>query len=255
MNVAFCRWLSSRKEEIDLMVHEPGLGFGEGGLTHNAVAAVHRLMAAILLKSATRVWVSTSAWEARLRPYAFGRPVPFEWLPVPSNIPVVPAGADRNYAVGYFGQYDRSSIATLMKILDATPESILLMGRGAERVPMHARTIVAGEMDPWRFSRAISSCQVMCHIYPDGVSGRRGTVMASLSHGRPVVTVEGRFTEPLWRESGALKLSPAGDAAGLTANISALLRDHDERSRMSRAAMELYQRHFSVDCTIARLLA
>lgn len=255
MNVEFCRWLATRKEEIDLMVHEPGLGFGEGGVKHNIVAAVHRVMTAILMRRADRVWVSTGAWEARLRPYAFGRSVPIEWLPVPTNIPVIKQLPNADYAVGYFGQYDRQSIAMLMQVLEETPESIFLMGRGSERVPLHSRTIVGGEMDPYRFSRAIASCQVMCHLYTDGVSGRRSTAMASLAHGKAIATVEGRFTEPVWKESGALKLSPVGNAAGLAGNIAALLRDHAERQRLGLAAAEFYRDRFSLERTVSRLLA
>jgi glycosyltransferase involved in cell wall biosynthesis len=236
------------------MVHEAGLGLWEAGLRHNIVAAVHRAMLVLLLRNATRVWMSIPAWEARLRPFAFGRKISFEWSPVPSNIPVAPQGADADYPVGYFGQYDDPGIRVLMQILEAIPDRIALIGRGAERVPMHARTIVVGETDPGRLSRAIASCWVMCHHYVDGVSGRRGTAMASLAHGKPVATVEGRLTEPLWRESGAVSLAPAGDSKALAANIRILLRDHDARLRLGQAGLKLYRERFSVDHTIAQLL-
>jgi glycosyltransferase involved in cell wall biosynthesis len=258
MNVEFCRWIASRGlhhgDEIDLMVHEPGLGFWEGGLRHNAAAVVHRLMLALLLRQATRVWMATPAWESYLRPLLFGRKIPFEWAPVPNNIPVAPQGPDADYPVGYFGQYDTQGIRVLMQLLEAIPDRIALIGRGAERVPMHERTIVIGEADPSRISRAIASCWVMCHHYVDGVTGRRGTAMASLAHGKAVVTVEGRLTEPLWRESGAVSLASAGDAAAMAANIRQLLRDHDARTRLAESAARLYRERFSIDHTLAQLL-
>jgi glycosyltransferase involved in cell wall biosynthesis len=258
MNVAFCRWVAGRAshhgDEIDLMIHEPGLGFWEGGVRHNVVAAVHRAMLAFLVRKATRVWMSTPAWEAYLRPYLFGRKIPVEWAPVPSNIPVVPQGADADYPVGYFGQYDAQGIRVLKQLLEIIPDRIALIGRGAERVPMHERTIVIGETDPARLSRAIASCWVMCHHYIDGVTGRRTTAMASLAHGKAVATVEGRLTEPLWRASGAVVLSPAGDAAALAANIRKLLRDHESRAALGKAAAALYRERFSLDHTIAQLL-
>ena len=254
MNIDFCRWIASRTDEIDLMVHEPGLGFGEGGLRHNVAASVHRMMLALLLRRVARVWMSTSAWEPYMRPYLFGRTIPIEWSPVPSNIPVDARGPDGDYPVGYFGQYDTQGIQVLMQMLEMIPDRIALIGRGAERVPLHDRTIVIGETDPARLSRAIASCWVMCHHYIDGVTGRRTTAMASLAHGRAVATVEGRLTEPLWRESGAAALSPAGDAGALAANIRMLLRDHDARARLGEAGRKLYRDRFSIDHTIARLL-
>ncbi len=254
MNLEFCRWLANRPEEMDLMVHEPGFGFFEGGLIHNAVAAVHRLMSIYLLKKASRVFVATEAWEQRLRPYALGRKISFTWAPVPSNIPVARQGPDADYPVGYFGQYDDAGIRVLMQLLDLIPDRIALIGRGAERVPMHERTIVIGQTDTERLSRAIASCWVMCHHYTDGVSGRRTTAMASLAHGKAVATVEGRFTEPAWRASGALSLSTVNDARALAENIRALLRDHDARRRMGQAAANFYSERFSLDRTIAQLL-
>ena len=258
MNVEFCRWIASRGsnqgDEIDLMVHEPGLGFWEGGLRHNVAAAVHRVMLALLLRKATRVWVATPAWEEYMRPLLFGRKIPFEWAPVPNNIPVASQGADADYPVGYFGQYDPQGIRVLMQLLEAIPDRIALIGRGAERVPLHERTIVIGEADHSRISRAIASCWVMCHHYIDGVTGRRGTAMASLAHGKAVVTVEGRLTEPLWRESGAVSLAPVGDAAAMADKIRKLLRDHDARARLGESAARLYRERFSLDRTISQLL-
>jgi glycosyltransferase involved in cell wall biosynthesis len=94
----------------------------------------------------------------------------------------------------------------------------------------------------------------MCHHYIDGVSGRRGTAMASLAHNKPIVTVEGRLSEPLWRESAAVSLAAAGDAAAMAANIRNLLRDHDARARLAQSGAKLYRERFSLDHTIAQLL-
>src|SRR5207247_2476217 len=73
MNLAFCLWLWSRAkiagDEIDVMVHEPFLAFGEGSLKQDAVAVIHRIMAMVLLNAASRLWISIPAWESLLRPY------------------------------------------------------------------------------------------------------------------------------------------------------------------------------------------
>ena len=90
LNVAFCRWLLRRRhqgDEIDVIVHEPFLPFA-GSLKVKGAAAVHRLMTAYVLRSAARAWITIPAWEPYLRPYAPKRDLGFEWLPVPSNVPL-----------------------------------------------------------------------------------------------------------------------------------------------------------------------
>ncbi len=153
MNVGFCRWMRRRARSgdvLDVMVHEPGLGFGEGSLRHNAAAAVHRLMLALLLSRARRVWIAIPAWAEVLRPWAFGRrDLTFGWLPVPSNIPVQSLngqvagrraelldGSD-GIILGHFSTYPTSTRAALRELLpsllSAAPNlHVQLLGRGAD---------------------------------------------------------------------------------------------------------------------------
>lgn len=245
MNVPFCLWLANRRDDLYLMVHEPGLGFGEGGVVHNVVAGVHRVMAAILLRAANHVWISTEAWRERLRPLTFGRKLAIDWLPVPSNIPIALGTVPETHDVGYFGQYDAGSIARLMPILDAC--DVLAMGRGSERV-QHPRATVTGDLSAEDLSYAIASCKVMLHLYPDGASSRRGTLMASLAHGKAVVTNKGRNTE-------SVLVPPAVDPADLLPAILRLLRSEPNRREAGRHSLDLYQTHFAVERTIAALCA
>ncbi len=250
MNVNFCRWIASRPEPLEIMVHEPGLGFGEAGVRHDAVAAVHRLMTMILLRRAEHVWISIPAWEARMRPYAFGRKIPFTWLPVPSNIPVSTTCTPRSHSVGYFGQYDDHSTKMLNQVLNQLNKPVLLMGRGSERVAHHNAKI-AGELAPRALSEAIQSCETIFHIYPDGVSSRRGTIMASLAHGMAIVTTTGKFTEPVWRESGAVQL--ASDAAGILIQLARLSADSRLRQQLRDRSLAFYNDIFALEKTIHRL--
>lgn len=233
------------------MVHEPGLGFGEGGLRHDAAAAVHRLMSIILLRRASHVWISIPAWEVRLKPYTLGRKVPFTWLPVPSNIPVEPGPVAKTNPIGYFGQYDAPSIENLNAVLDRLSVPVLLIGRGADRVS-HPKALLAGELAAPELSRTISSCRVIFHLYPDGVSSRRGTMMASLAHGMPIVANEGRLSESIWRSSGAVAL--ASDFSGIALQLNALLHNPEEQMRLSDAALSLYREQFALSNTIRRLM-
>ena len=249
MNLPLCLWLATRKQPLDIMIHEPCYAFGEGGWKQDAVATVHRMMLALLLHKAERVFLSIPAWEPRLRPLT-RRDLAFTWLPVPSNIPVVSRGPEI-HDVGYFGQYDSASIAQLTRVLDLLPCRVLLLGRGAERVPAHDRAIPIGERAPSHLSREIASCRVMLHIYPDGVSGRRTTAMASLAHGKAVVTNEGRLSENIWRESGAVAL--ASGAEEIARATQSLLADDAARQSLGCAALRLYEQRFSLAHTIRAL--
>jgi hypothetical protein len=265
MNVGFCRWLARRVrrrgDTLDIVLHEPGLGFFEGGLRHNAVAAVHRVMTAMLARVVRRVWMTTPAWEARWRPYLFGRAIPFEWIPLPSNVPVVddPDGIaalrERHGAplAGYFGPYHEPYASLLRAVVERFDGNLLLLGRGSDRFA--PRLPATGDLPLGDLSRCLSACDVMIHLYPDGVSTRRTTAIASLAHGKCIVALDGRFTEPVWRESRAVRLVPVGEVACVAAEMRRLLADGDARRTLADAARRFYDERFRIEHTVAALCA
>lgn len=282
MNLPFCLWLwhraVRRHDVVEVMVHEPYLAFGEGSWKQSGVAAVHRLMTVVLLNAARRVWMSIPAWEARWRPYALGRALPFQWLPVASNIAVVDdregvSSIRARYAsageqlVGHFGSYDLHIAELLLKTVPALLReradcAALLMGRGSESVrdeltrrypELTGRVHATGALAARRLSLHISSCDLLLQPYVDGVSSRRTSVMVGLSHGIPIVTTRGRLTESLWAESEAVALAPVEDVAALIDAAHRLLPDAAGRRRMSAAAKALYHQRFDVQRTVAAL--
>ena len=287
MNLPFCLWLWSRARRrgdcIELIVHEPFLSFGDGSWKQSCVAIVHGLMTVVLLNAASRVWITIPAWEKRLRPYALGRRNLCQWLPVASNIPVVDDPPSVNlirsrYAgtrgvegsiVGHFGTYDRNLADLLLRSIPALLQngkkpSVLLLGRGSTSMrdqlirehPMIANDVHAtGELNTADLSRHLSACDLMFQPYIDGVSSRRTTIMAQLSLGLPVITTAGNLTEPLWAESRAVALTPAGDVRGMVEAANRLLSDLAERKRLGAAARSLYLRLFDVGHTVAALRA
>lgn len=282
MNLPFCLWLRRRalrhRDAVEMMVHEPYLSFGEGSLKQDGVAAVHRLMTMVLLDAAKRVWVSIPAWEARWRPYALRRRLPFQWLPVASNIAVVddPKGVeavraryapDGGHVVGHFGSYDRHIAKLLLQSLPSLLRSsgnsrVLLLGHGSETLrddfvraepELGPRVHAAGTLAAKDLSLHISACDVLLQPYIDGVSSRRTSAMVGLAHGVPIATTTGRMTEPLWAESNAVALVPVGDIPALLSIVEQVLGDADCRGRMSAAARKLYDKHFDVKRTITAL--
>jgi glycosyltransferase involved in cell wall biosynthesis len=283
LNVAFCVWLWRRAallgDRVEVMVHEPFSAFGEGSRRQDAGAVVHRLMAAILLRAARRVWVSIPAWERCWRPYALGRRVPFGWLPVPSTVEVADGVetraelrarygvGERGLLVGHLGTYPRHVAESLERLWPAVlsgdePMVGLMLGPGGaelrERVVRaHAslapRLRATGRLRARELSAHLAACDLLVQPFPDGVSTRRTSVMAGLAHGVAVATTAGRLTEPLWAASRAVALAPAGDARALSETVARLCQDADERARLAAAGRGLYRERFDLRHTVAAL--
>jgi glycosyltransferase involved in cell wall biosynthesis len=283
MNLAFCWWVWKRAkqhgDQVELMVHEPSLPFRWLSPRQDAAAVVHRLMTVLLLRAAERVWMSIPGWEPRLRPYALGRRVQFEWLPIFSNVPVAgdPIRAleiRRRYAsdggqviVGHFGTFG-SPIASLLGPIvsalarDPVQQIILLMG---ERSELYRRKLIekepglegvvraTGQLSAEELSYHLSACDLLIQPYPDGVSTRRGSFMAGLAHGKPIVTTTGELTETLWSEGSAVALAPPGDTLEFVKHVRRLRGNAAERLRAGAAARQLYQRRFDISHTISSL--
>jgi len=282
MNLPFCLWLWQRArlrgDHVELMVHEPYIPFSRASWRQSAVAAAHRLMTVILMNCARRVWMSIPAWEARLASYACGRKIPFEWLPIPSNIAVRhdPDGvqtiraryaANGRMLLGHFGTYGKPIKEMLAEALPALLRerndlSVLLLGRHSEafraelaqsHAEIAARLHATGGLDAVELSKHVSACDLMLQPYPDGISSRRTSAMVSLVHGKPLITTSGLLTEPLWAESEAVALAPATDTKALKEQSHRLLDDVKRREHLSDAAGRLYREHFDVRHIIARL--
>jgi glycosyltransferase involved in cell wall biosynthesis len=283
LNVAFCLWLWRRAalagDRVEVMVHEPFSAFGEGSRRQDAAAVVHRMMAAVMLRAARRVWVSIPAWERCWRPYALGRRVPFEWLPVPSTVEVAADGGARaelrarygvgggGLLVGHLGTYPRHVADDLERLWpavlsdDGLTAGLLLGPGGAELRGRVARAHEAlaprlhatGRLASRELSAHLAACDLLVQPFPDGVSTRRTSVMAGLAHGVAVATTEGRLTEPLWAASRAVALAPAGDARAMSETVARLLRDAPARARLAADGRALYHQRFDLRHTLAAL--
>jgi glycosyltransferase involved in cell wall biosynthesis len=274
-NVPFCWWLrSKRRHAVWVMFHEVAYPFGET-ISRTALAAVNRIMASLVSRSAERVFISIPAWRTQLRGCVRGG-TPLEWLPVPSGVTVADddAGTARirtQYAagrplVGHFGSCGAHIQTTLIDALSVLlrigPSSVLLVGRDSDAVATalagrspeyRGRVHAAGILNDADVSRHISACDVMLQPYADGISSRRTSAMAALAHGRPIVTTRGWLTEPLWAETGAVELVEAGDATALAHTAAAVLTDQSRRQRLSATARAVYGARFDLRHTIAAL--
>jgi glycosyltransferase involved in cell wall biosynthesis len=277
MNLPFCRWVRGRTRRgdvVDLMVHEPFLRFG-GSCRQYLAAAVHRVMAAVLLRAARRVWLSTPAWESYLRPYA-PRGLALRWLPVFSTVPAGGAGgrdvrrrlAPGGPLVGRFGSAGPAVnpllTDTLHRILRGRPDaSALLLGRGSERIreqllaaagDLAERVHATGALPLDEVPDHLAACDLLLQPLPEGLTTRSTGVMAGLANGRPVVTTAGPLTEPLWSETRAVYLTKL-DAEALASAALGLLERPPERDRLAQAGLDLYEKRFAMRHTLDALCA
>jgi glycosyltransferase involved in cell wall biosynthesis len=280
VNLGFCLWVARRAragDRVDVVVHEPYSEFGWGPPRHLAMALAHRVMAAVLLRAADRVWISTPAWEPRLRPYALGRAIEMRWLPVPGCESAVQVSADipslvrttGRPLVGHFGTYGEA-VATLLEerlagvMEGASQPALLLLGAGGEgfatrlltRHPHWAgRVHATGYLSPDRLDAHLAACDLLMQPYPDGITVRRTSAMAAMARGRAVVTTTGHLTEDLWAEQEAVVLVDVRDVARFTGEVERLLRDVSARRHLGARARAAYEAHFSVDRLIHTLRA
>lgn len=279
LNMQFCRWLRRRVtvhgDQLEALVHEPFLGM-RGGIRHRGAAAVQRVMARVALGRASRILVTTPAWEERLKRHAPG--AEFRWAPVPSGIPVAVEPDVRNrvrqqlgltaaaHVIGTFGSTGAAHSRAIAAVLDRTSgnTTVLLIGMrsielrhsvSALRPASAQRLIATGAIDAAQVSACLLASDVMVQPYPDGICGRHSSAAAILAHGIPMVSTSGSFTEALWRNSSAARLVPVGDTAQLASATAALLEARAERGAMSAAARALYAERFDVSHTVSILQA
>jgi len=282
MNVAFCRWVLSRREKGDdvrVMFHEPFFPFGWQRPRRNLLAAVNRWMARDLLRASTRAYVSIAAWEPLLRPLA---PPGLEitTLPIPSTIPFVEQDSfdrrlRREEIAGdpdlpifvHFGTYGEMIAPMLDVALEALiarrPDArIALLGMGG---PEHAARLRAadarfrgalyapGTLGDEGVSVYLQAADAAIQPYPDGADTRRTTLMACLANGVPTVTTRGRFTDALW-DAAPLRMEPV-DAPARLAGAAVALVEAGDLERVGRQTREFYRARFAMEHTVARLLA
>jgi glycosyltransferase involved in cell wall biosynthesis len=279
LNFPLCLWLlARRRDSIRLMFHEVYFPLEKGQkVAHKVLAYGTRWMALIAAHSAERVYVSIPSWKYLLEELT-STASPITWLPVPSNIDVVnepqASAAIRTqytlsgeYLIGHFGTYGlhigNLLVSLLPKVLHGVPNAkIVLLGAGGNRIikyldsrhpDLSDRVIATGALDSKNLSHHLTACDLMIQPYVDGVSTRRGSVMAALAHGLPIVTTAGPLTEALWSESRAVRLEAVGDSEAFAASTHELLIDENERHRLSAASVALYLRCFDVQHTIAAL--
>jgi glycosyltransferase involved in cell wall biosynthesis len=201
------------------------------------------------------------------------------WIPIGSNVTAaLPDGFDRqqqraeigvgpdDLLIGYFGFLNESKggivlVEALAQLVEQGVPAHLVMigGRAGSSDPTNLRygerfdALVGqhGLADRIHWTGFVDDEGVSAHFYAsdltalpylDGVSLRRGTLMAALAHGRAIVTTHPQTRAP--ELEGVVETTAPNDSNGLAESILAVWRDPDRRRTLEQAAAQAAQ-HFT----------
>jgi glycosyltransferase involved in cell wall biosynthesis len=197
-------------------------------------------------------------------------------IPIGSNIaPAPPAGYDRaawraglgvrpdELLLGYFGFLNPSkggdTLISALAVLDdrKAPVKLLLVGgqtgasdasnaafeeqlqRQISRYGLERRILRTGFLETAQVSGHLLACDAIVLPYRDGVSFRRGSLMAALAHGCAIISTEPARALPELRAGENIRLVPPESAPALVLAISELLEAPELRARLGQGARKL----------------
>ena len=229
-------------------------------------ALAHRWQWRHILRHAGAIGISTEAWLDEWSRRAPQFRDKFCLLPSPSSIPVVPVAGDHaaqwRHAQGlpanarilaYFGtisgakQFDwvwsawqqaqTSDVAVALVVIGDVP---------TPEVPMELKTLFKpfGYLLPPEVSSALQAVDVLALPFIDGVSERRTSFMAGLSHGCAIVTTLGSNTGAALRRAPCFEAESAGEPARFAARVVKLLQDGSRRRELRRFGRAAYDADF-----------
>jgi glycosyltransferase involved in cell wall biosynthesis len=197
-------------------------------------------------------------------------------LPVGSNIPREPITradarsrlglADDELALGVFGT---AHVSRLFQPLRDSAKAVAASGRRVRVVYIgpHKEAvqtalgdlllIADGPFPADEVSRRLSALDIFLATYADGISTRRGAMMAALQHGIATVGTRGHHTdaELVAADSRNLLLAPANDLPAFDAAVMKLANDTQLREKIAAGGLEMFNRCYSWPAITARLLA
>jgi glycosyltransferase involved in cell wall biosynthesis len=256
---------------VALIVHEPYVPMISWRWT--LMGLWQRVQLALLRQASDVVFTSIEPWLKDFEEQPPWRPV--HHLPVGSNFPDARSrraeerrrlgAGEETIVVGCLGRDHPTWLgghvveAVNAIAREGRPVSLLSLGADAPRldglgpgVALHA----PGYLGPGELAAGLAASDLFLAPVGDGVSTRRGSVMAALQHGLPVVGTDGKLTDPVLRRGGRTALFLAGvDERERFAEFAvALAADAKARAAAGTAARELYEREFDWPVIAGRLL-
>ncbi|MBZ5610952.1 MAG: glycosyltransferase family 4 protein [Acidobacteriia bacterium] len=273
MNLGFCWWLfKQRRRNLLVMFHEVAFPFKPGQpWKHHLLAAVHRLMAWMMLRSARHSFTSIESYEELLRSLAPEARI--RLLRLFSNVPFDTSSSSDGDAeqherngdtLGVFSSFNAEICEllehTLPTVLENPAVHVLLIGPGAALIERFCATFpkfrdrlsTSGHVNALEVGRHFRACDVLLQLYPDGAAGARGTLLAALASGVPVVTTAGRLTDPLLKSSNAIVFADPYPSA-IRRAIDDLLANKARARMLGASTRRFYETHYDVAVAVKTL--
>jgi glycosyltransferase involved in cell wall biosynthesis len=135
---------------------------------------------------------------------------------------------------------------------------LLQLGAGApepEGLSEHVRLYRPGRLADEELASWLSAADVFLAPFVDGVSTRRGSMMAALQHAVPVVGTTGRLTDSVLAQASDALTLVSVDRPDLFADAAVqLAHSGDDAARRGRAGRSLYESTFDWPVVAGRLL-
>ncbi|MDJ1168129.1 glycosyltransferase [Roseofilum sp. BLCC_M154] len=211
------------------------------------------------------------------------------WLPIAScQATFIPVGSNMPepdlMAVKSKGDYSQSKTKTVvvfgMTSVDITRDEVealsatigqtaknidflhlVTLGRGSKEAEPELRKAlkeanveisVLGLLEPEQVSQTLAASDVQLYVRGD-ISTRRGTAIAGLACGLPIVAYAGTETGHPIPEAGVL-LVPEGDKEALASALIQVLKDEKLRLELQQRSLEVYKKHFAWDAIAKRFI-
>jgi glycosyltransferase involved in cell wall biosynthesis len=256
-----------RRPRIGLMIHEPYVPMQ--GLKSSLMGAWQRAQLRALAISADVMFVSIESWAEQFRRWRPLRPV--HHLPVGSNLPdmrgerasersklgvgpdeLVIAGLGRDHP-SWLGDHFLEAVRGAA----AHQPTVLMLGADAPELPELQEVASVhrfGRLSEADLARKFAAADLFVAPLIDGVSTRRGTLMAALQHEVAVVGTDGHLTDSELRNTDALRLAPVKRPAQLGEEAARLAADAKERRSVAREGRLLYERSYDWPVISRRIL-
>ncbi|HEX9991591.1 MAG TPA: glycosyltransferase [Acidimicrobiales bacterium] len=257
----------ARGAHVVTVLHELAPRWAGQPWTVRASAVASSALLAPVLAGSDAVVVTTEHRRRRLAPFLRAAGTPLHFLPVFSNFPVPgerpPTGDGFPVVVVDHGaDYARPDVVVdaLVRLRATGPGRLVLLGSPGPGRPAADRwtdlaaaaglpdgaVSFTGIVSYLEFSRALLSAGAVVLPNEQGPSCRKGTLAAAVSHGCPVVSVDGPFRWDRLVDEGAVTVVPP-DGAALAAALARLRDDPAARAEAGRRAAAFYDEAMSVE--------
>ena len=227
-----------------------------------------------LARAADVVFVSIEPWAQRTARLFKSKPV--YHLPVGSNIPRVAIDsqeararlgvAEDEIIVGVFGT---AHVSRLLHLIGPAAQAVrsagcrvrlLYVGPDEQTVRKYAGDvplICGGCLSPAEVSNQLSAVDIFLATYIDGISTRRGAMMAGLQHGLAIVGTQAFNTDTELRDlhEKAMLLVEVGDTVAFERAIARLAADRNLRVRLGQGAANWFNNHYAWPVIAQRMMS